>query len=230
MIQLLLLPGLGGDHRMVHSQLSLPYTLITPDYIPFARGETLAEYAKRFCEHLNSTHAIDLNQPIFIAGYSLGSAIGQEFTKYISVRGLILIGGLVSSDELRFIPRIFGRYICRWLPLWVYRASEIFVVPIMRMISGIPKSETALAGEMYRDLARGMFRDAYYAISRWRGENVALPMLRIHGAFDHIIRCPKPSPSVVIIPNAKHLVGQSYPSDVNEAIEAFISRMINDYQ
>ncbi len=229
-IQLLFLPGLGGDHRMAHTQRALPYTLIAPDYIPFERGESLADYAKRFCERLLAAHEIDLARPLFIAGYSLGSAIGQEMTKYISVRGLILIGGLFSSRELRLIPRLFGRYISRWLPLWVYRAAEIFITPVMRMVSGLSEQEIQLAHAMYHDLPRGLFREGYRALAHWqasltmRGCEIAVPFIRIHGELDHIITCPKPGQNIIVILSAKHLVGQSRPAMVNAAIEDFITR------
>src|SRR5947208_3499290 len=79
-IQLLLLPGLGGDHRMTHHQLALPYEFITPDYIPMKEAESLAAYAKRFSEYLVRSNALDLDRPLFVAGYSFGSAIAQEIS------------------------------------------------------------------------------------------------------------------------------------------------------
>jgi pimeloyl-ACP methyl ester carboxylesterase len=223
-IQLLFLPGLGGDRRMAHTQRALPYMLIAPDYIPFERGESLADYAKRFCQRLLVRREIDLERPVFIAGYSLGSAIGQEMTKYIPVRGLILIGGLFSSSELRLIPRLFGRYICRWLPLWVYRAAEMFIAPVMRMVSGLSEQEIQLAGVMYHDLPRGLFREGYRALAKWHGCEITVPFVRIHGESDHIITCQKPGQNIIVILSAKHLVGQSQPAMVNAAIEDFITR------
>src|SRR5579872_5542340 len=116
---------------MAHSQLTLPYECITPDYIAFEKGESLADYSYRFYAHILNVHTIDLDRPFFIAGYSLGSAIGQELAKYLPVRGLLLIGGPMSGRDIRLIPWLFGKYFCWWLPLWVYRAAEIFVAPVM---------------------------------------------------------------------------------------------------
>jgi pimeloyl-ACP methyl ester carboxylesterase len=228
LIQLLLIPGLGGDHRMTHTQLTLPYTLITPDYIPFERDETLSAYAKRFCEHLLKTHEIHLDHPLFIGGYSMGGAIGIELTKILQVRGLILIGSLLSSDDIGLIPRIFGRYVSGWLPLWGYRALDWLIAPVMRKYSGIGEYEVMLCVAMYRDLPRGLFREAYHALARWKGAKITVPFVRIHGANDHIITCPKQGADVIIIPNSKHLVGQTKAGLVNEAIETFISRVTQD--
>jgi len=227
-VQLLLLPGLGGDHRMAHSQLTLPYHFITPDYIAFKQRESLESYSKRFCDHLLFDHRIDSSKPLFIAGYSLGSAIGMELAKYLPVRGLILIGGPTTSREIRAIPRMFGRYFCWWLPLWVYRAAEVFVAPVMRMVSGISREEIRLAGVMYHELARGLFRDAYHALVQWQGCPIDVPYIRIHGEKDQIISCPKPSKHVVIIRRTKHLVGQARPEPVNAAIQTFIQSVIKE--
>lgn len=211
---------------MAHSQLSLPYDCITPDYIPFEKGETLVNYSYRFYAHILKVHTIDLDRPIFIAGYSLGSAIGMELAKYLSVRGLILIGGPMVGTEIRLIPRLFGKYLCWWLPAWVYRAAEIFVAPVMRLVSGISEKEIKLAGVMYHELARGLFREGYRSLVEWPGCAVKIPYIRIHGEFDQIITCPKPGEHIVIIPRTKHLVGQARPAPVNEAIEEFITRVM----
>jgi pimeloyl-ACP methyl ester carboxylesterase len=221
-IQLLILPGLGGDHRMAHSQLSLPYESITPDYIPFEKGESLVDYSYRFYAHILNVHTIDLDRPFFIAGYSLGSAIGQELAKYLPVRGLILIGGPMSGRDIRLIPWLFGKYFCWWLPLWVYRAAEMFVSPVMRIVSGISEHEIKLAGVMYHELARGLFREGYRALVEWKGCDVQVPFIRIHGESDQIIKCPKPGEHVIIIPHTKHLVGQARPGPVNAVMEKFI--------
>ncbi len=225
-IQLLILPGLGGDHRMAHSQLTLPYECITPDYTPFEKGESLVDYSYRFFAHILNVHTIDLNRPFFIAGYSLGSAVGIELSKYLRVRGLILIGGPMNGREIRLLPRLFGKYVCWWLPLWVYRAAEIFVAPVMRMVSGISKHEIRLAGVMYHELARGLFREAYRSLVEWPGAPVDLPYIRIHGELDQIITCPKPGEHILVIPRAKHLVGQARPVPVNGAIQEFITRVM----
>jgi pimeloyl-ACP methyl ester carboxylesterase len=242
LIQLLILPGLGGDHRMTHTQLALPYTLITPDYIPFEHGESLVAYAKRFCDYLLSTHAVDLDRPLFVAGYSMGAAIGMEIAEDLPVRGLILIGGPLSSNEIGLIPRVFGRYVCKWLPLWFFRSAEVLIAPIMRKYSGIEEYEVMLCIAMYRHFGSAMFREAYHSLAWWHGTKLTVPYLRIHGENDHIITCPKPGSIVgdtskivgdipaneIIIPKMKHLVGQSRPKQVNDAIEEFISRIMRN--
>jgi len=213
---------------MAHLQLSLPYDCITPDYIPFLHNEPLEAYSLRFGKLLLAENKIDPNRPLFISGYSLGSAIGQELARFIPSRGVILIGGLLTSDEIRAIPRFFGRYICWWLPLWIYQTAKPFIIPVMLMISGILKKEVQLAATMYRDIPQGLFRDGSHAIAQWAGCRVNVSVSRIHGEKDHIISCPKPGKNIVIIPSAKHLVGLAKPEAVNIGIEQFIDSQMHD--
>ncbi len=158
----------------------------------------------------------------------MGGAIGIELTQYLPVRGLILIGSPISSDDIGLIPRVFGRYVSGWLPLWGYRALDWLIAPVMRKYSGIGEYEVMLCVAMYHDLPRGFFRSAYHALAVWQGEKITVPYVRIHGANDHIITCPKTEANVSIIPNSKHLVGQTKAGLVNEAIETFISRVMRD--
>ncbi len=212
---------------MAHSQLSLPYDSITPDYIPFEKNESLVDYTRRFCDSLLKSHKLDLTRPHFIAGYSLGSAIGMEIARIVPVTGLILIGGPMKSSEIKFIPRIFGKYVCWWLPLWVYRAAEIFVAPVMRMVSGISEHEIRLAGVMYHELARGLFREGYRALVEWNGCPIDVPYIRIHGDKDQIIKSPKPDKHIFLIRKSKHLVGQARPKEVNDIILNFIEGVMS---
>ena len=134
-IQLLVLPGLGGDRRMAYPQLSLPYQLITPDYFALNRNESLSNFAKRFGEHLIATHTIDRSRPLIIAGYSFGSAIAQELAQWLDCKGLILIGGLRCGRELHPFIRWFGIKIAPRLPLIVYYLVGLALPLAMRAAS-----------------------------------------------------------------------------------------------
>jgi pimeloyl-ACP methyl ester carboxylesterase len=227
-IQLLLLPGLGGDHRMTHHQMALPYSVIAPDFIAMHRGETLTAYAKRYGEYLVSSKILDADRPIFLAGYSFGSAIAQELTRDIPTLGVIIIGGLFHYSEIKPFIRFFGHYISGLLPRFIYRAAEPFVPVVMRVVSGIPRNDIELARVMYHDLPTDFFRHGYQALARWIGCTIDAPMLRIHGEHDQIILCPRTTENVVVIPNTKHLIGHAQPRRVNEEIIKFVERVMQE--
>jgi pimeloyl-ACP methyl ester carboxylesterase len=223
-IQLLILPGLGGDHRMAYPQLTLPYEIITPDYFSIEPKESLRDYSKRFCEHLVSIHAIDLERPLCIAGYSFGSAIAQELSNIISCKAIVIIGGLRNGRELSPFVRWFGKWLAPRLPIMVYRFIGLFLPFVMRRLSEISENDLKLCRRMYFDFPRGMFRRGYSLLAKWKGCPVNVPILRIRGKLDHIIGniSEREDASSICISDAKHLVNLSKPEIVNAAIEQFI--------
>ncbi len=225
-IQLLLLPGLGGDHRMAHSQRALPYEVIALDFISMQRHESLPDYAQRFGEYLIAEKLIDPGRPLVLAGYSFGSAVVQELSKNVRADAVILIGGLCHSRELKPLVYWVGKHISRWLPLIGYRFAEYFIEPVIQLVSGVGPSETHLARTMYHDLPPGFFRDGYDALVNWEGCPVEIPLFRIHGKGDQIITCPPPGDGVVLVNDAKHMVGQMQPEIVNAAIDRFITDVL----
>jgi len=225
-IQVLLLPGLGGDHRMVYRQLALPYSVVSSDYIPMHEGESLHDYTLRFGEYLVGSKVIYIDRPLFLGGYSFGSAIAQELSLLYPALGIIIIGGLFHHTEMKPLIHFFGQHIAGHLPRWVYRATEPLVPVVMRRVSQIPPQDIELSRVMYHDLPQDFFRRGYEALARWEGCNIHLPLLRMHGANDQILSCPTSNKDVVIIPNAKHLIGQSQPLRVNESVEQFVERVL----
>jgi len=221
---LLFLPGLGSDHRLWHAQQSLPYTIAAPDYIDALDGETLADYSKRFLQHLSDSRVIVDGNDLVIVGASMGGAIAQEFAKHVKVRSLILTGSLRSSNELRPVIQTFGRRIASKLPIWVYRVS-IFLVPfIMRYLSAIPMKEVKLCTTMYADLSKHLFREGYRMLAEWEGCSTEIPVFRMHGVKDHIIPFSRTSSVDLSIPDGKHLICLSHPEIVSNAINEFLHK------
>jgi pimeloyl-ACP methyl ester carboxylesterase len=79
---------------------------------------------------------------------------------------------------------------------------------------------------MYHDLPAGLFRAGFEALTEWKGHTLQIPLFRIHGEKDQIIRCPSPGENVIVVKRAKHLVGQANPKIVNAAIERFITGVL----
>lgn len=235
-IQLLILPGLGGDHRMAAPQLALPFEVITPDLIEMNPGETLADYALRFAGQLLEARSISLHRPLFIAGYSFGSAIALELVSILKPRGVILIGGLTSGSELRPHVRFFGKYVVKHVPLFAFILATPIIRFVMRRNSGdhawpqISESDLDLCIAMYRAISPRFFRAAYASLAKWDGVPsvgagiVSTPLLRIQGQHDQIILCPTRNDEVVVFAGAKHLVHFARPLEVNRLIRNFIDR------
>jgi pimeloyl-ACP methyl ester carboxylesterase len=226
-IQLLILPGLGGDHRMAYPQLALPYQCITPDYIPIEPDETIERYAARFNDYIMAKNTIDRSRPLFLAGYSFGSAIVQEMSRMLAPNGVILIGGLKSGRELNSFVRWFGLHIALRIPFIMYHMAGTILPPAMQQLSEISSMDIRLCQQMYLELPQGIFRTGYKLLAEWEGCPVTVPMLRIQGGNDHIISNISPAETMVRVKGAKHLVGFSHAEIVNKEIERFIDQVMS---
>lgn len=223
-IQILLLPGLGGDHRMAYPQKELPYDVISCDLIEMHNYETIAHYAARFKDHLASLKIIDASRPLFLGGFSFGSSVAEELSAHIRCNGIIIIGGLVHGRELRSLIRFVGLHIIHRIPSIIFVLAIPFIRLFMRTYTKLSTFDIDLCIAMYKKFSKNLFRNAGNAVAKWDGRDTQISTLRIHGEGDQIIRPPKPGQNVILVPTAKHLVHFAQPAFVNRTIEEFVDR------
>ncbi len=224
--QMLLMPGLGGDHRIGVHQKPLPVDLIAVDYIPWLEDETLPQYAERFYRYLVESGTINPELPLMLSGMSLGGAMAQEMSRHCNPFAIILLGSFRSWHDIRPVISWFGRTIVPHLPMSFYRASSPLVYAVMRIFSGLPKKDVELGVAMYRALDKRSFSRQFECLSRWEGCEVHTPMLRIHGAGDPLVPLRRTRGVDVIVQDAKHLVAIAKPDVVNCAIKNFIETLL----
>ena len=75
-VPLILLSGMGADGRLFREQRGCFPNLITPDWIPHRRGDTLASYAERMARH------IDPGCPCYVGGASFGGMVALEIARH----------------------------------------------------------------------------------------------------------------------------------------------------
>jgi pimeloyl-ACP methyl ester carboxylesterase len=226
-IQFLLLPGLGSDGRVGYAQRSLPYNVITPDYILPFKNEELPAYAKRMLASLIAQKLIDLNAPIVLAGISMGGALAQEMSRLIEARAIVLLGSLRKGSELRPLIYWYGKLFISYVPLWVHDVSPVFVPMAMERLSNVSEQDITLSETMYRELPKEIFRTGLSMLARWQGCPITTPLFRIHGELDHIIPLERTTGVDLVVSGAKHLVAVSHPEIVNPAIEKFLKPLLD---
>jgi pimeloyl-ACP methyl ester carboxylesterase len=227
-IQVLLLPGLGGDRRTSVPQQQLPYDVVSCDLIEMFADESIERYAIRFGEHLLASGIIDPSRPLVLGGYSFGSAVAEVLSSHLPCRALLIIGGIRHGAELRGVVHFVGRRLALHLPNLLFNAATPIIRLFLRSYTKLTKSDVELCTNMYRNFSRSLFRRAYHALSIWRGCEITVPTLRIHGAEDQIVRPPAPSQNVLLVPTAKHLVNFSARETVNRAIVEFVDSTMRD--
>jgi pimeloyl-ACP methyl ester carboxylesterase len=223
--QVLILPGMGGDHRMCDLLLPLPGNCVTPDYIPWQRGESLHDYATRFLACLEGEGLIERSQLRTIVGISLGGPIVSEIAAQLKSRPrLILVGSFLSTSELAWYAKIFVRIFAPILPLSVYRAAGRALPFLMRRISRVPESQLALLQDMYMHTPPHFLPRACTAIAHWPGAKQSSHTVRIHGEDDHIIPLRRSSKVDFRVKGAKHLVSISHVHEVR----ALLTKLLHD--
>jgi pimeloyl-ACP methyl ester carboxylesterase len=213
-LPLVLLPGLGADHRLFQAQTASLAGLITPDWIDPARDETLETYAKRMAG------VVDPGGPCIVGGASFGGMVALEMARYLEARACLLIGSIRSREEL---------------PKWVRAAKPLISATPSWLMGTAPGAALALratagrlAGPRVRSLLEqfggtsGRFlRWALLAMLRWEtlAKPLSIPVFHIHGDRDHVLphRLTRPD---VVVPDAGHLLMLTYPKAVNEFLES----------
>jgi pimeloyl-ACP methyl ester carboxylesterase len=217
--RLVLFSGMGADSRLFRSIQIPEAEIVTPDHTDPAQGETLTQYAARIAHGLN-IQSIDI-----IGGVSFGGMLAGEIARQRAVAGLILLGSCLRPARLpssyrclerlgRFIPD-FVLGLRSWRPLVRWRFA-----PLTR------DAETCLI-EMALSYPTAQIRAFGRMVVAWRGvDNVACPVLSIHGDWDRIIplKCAEPD---LILKNAGHAFTLTHPDQTSSAIREFVRICVN---
>jgi pimeloyl-ACP methyl ester carboxylesterase len=183
-----LLPGMGADSSMYDLlRKEVPFEINYIDW-PRYRGEkTFAEVAKRIVGEK------DIKDGDIVGGSSLGGMIGIEIARLKSVRAVVLLGSAVSSAELQGSLSFFS-------PL-------IKIVPISLIQAFAGKSENVVA-KMFAKADAEFIRAMSLYMPGWHGlKDLQVPLFRIHGEKDRVIRCSKTGSNIV--KNAGHFLAMT---------------------
>lgn len=208
-IPLILLPGLGADGRMFSSlQIGLPQ-LITPPWIKPVRGESVAEYARRFAP------IIDPGGPCFIGGASFGGVVAQELAAILpNVRACFVIGSLRSGDAKPWRIRVLR-------PITPLVSILPWISPLLvRVIGTLLRPPTRGVLIQLADADRSVLRWGAGAVLSWRPspEIQRVRILQIHGDRDRVfpIRLTHPD---CIVSGAGHLIAITHAKQVLEFLK-----------
>lgn len=210
---LILLPGLGGDHRQFELQKAAFPDLLVPPWIVPGRKETLPDYAARLAG------TIPPASPMILGGSSFGGMVAYEMARHLRPDAVVLLGSCRSPEGLGpFLRRL--RPIVPFVPVQVLDAAKLVSPLGLAMFSHLNPQQRRLGVTMFRDLDCGFMKWACRAILGWvpSGPPPA-PVLQIHGQKDRIMPIRLADPDEVI-PDGGHLINLTHPEQVN----AFILR------
>jgi pimeloyl-ACP methyl ester carboxylesterase len=233
-MQLLLMPGIGADHRVFGEQRKRFADAIVPSWPAIDDAASVAAFAGKCWESwsVGSDKIVDFNQPFVVAGTSFGSLVALELAWLASLRGcppkaVLILGGCRSWNA---VPSWYGRW-CSWsekLPRWI--AIKMFVnrhISHPKRIERLSVDQAKLLDSMFRGTDWQLLRAFAAMMSTWRRDEVEIsravfPIHQIHGRLDHVLTVPSAKNATLLL-DAGHYLCISHERAINNWIAAIMS-------
>jgi pimeloyl-ACP methyl ester carboxylesterase len=213
---ILLLPGMGADHRLFDSLRPWIRNIVVPHWLPPEGCRSIRDYALKLMRELPEL-------PSIIGGASFGGAVALELAHLVKPRCLILLGAPARREEIR----------------WQYRAMAAALTPrqsakLASQLARFPFGQGLLFGPKTRRqlaLFRAMIEDtpserlAWMAESLLKWESPGLPdcrVHRVHGTADLLIRTV--SHRVHWVEGGGHAFTVTHPAATGRILQKLIRR------
>ena len=228
--QLLLLPGLAADRRLLAPQRAAAPDLAVPDWLPPRPEEGLPAYAKRCAEAwvFGDGTAASPDRPFRLGGVSFGGMVALEIGRALldagaPPAGVFLIASCRSRDAVTggFRLRASAGSL---LPAGAVRAVlGGFGARRFARREGLTGDWPATLAAMGRDTnVPALFRFARMAaawdLSAGEAARPGFPVYQIHGERDPVIPC-RPQDCDVVLPGAGHLINVTHADAVNRFLQ-----------
>jgi pimeloyl-ACP methyl ester carboxylesterase len=208
--QLILLPGLGADHRLFEPQRAAFPQLIVPPWIPPQKNESLPQYAKRMAETVTPSRDV----PLVLGGVSFGGMLAYEMARHLKPDAVVLIASCRNRKGLRPIYSP-GRWLLPLVPPQAWSIAKSLSGPVLRLKhpKSVAKRELLIA--MFRDSDSRFMHWTVQAILRWNPMPLeGIPVRQIHGGRDPVLPARRVQADE-IIPNGSHLINITHANEVN---------------
>ncbi len=210
-LQLILLPGLGADHRLLEPQRAAFPQLIVPPWIPPRKHESLPQYAERMAQTVAPPHDV----PLVLGGVSFGGMLAYEMARWLKPDTVVLIASCRTRKSLRPIYSP-GRWLLPLIPVQTWNVAKMLSGPLLRIKHrrSIAKRELLIA--MFRDADSRFMHWILQALLRWEPTPLeGIPVFHIHGGRNPLIPARRVEADVVI-PNGGHLINVTHANEVND--------------
>jgi pimeloyl-ACP methyl ester carboxylesterase len=217
--QLILLPGLGADHRLLAPQRQEFPQLVVPAWIPPLRNESLPGYAARMTETVRPSH----DTPLVLGGVSFGGMLACEMARHLKPAAVALIASCRTRHGLRR-PYRAGRWLLPLVPVQAWDIAKLFASPAARLGSRVSPPQREVLVTMFREMDSRFMHWVLQAILRWEPTPLeGIRVFQIHGRRDLLIPARRVEADR-IIPDGGHLINVTHAKEVNAFIGSAIIR------
>lgn len=199
--RLVLVPGMGADHRLFDG-IELPgREVLRTDWIPHRDDEHLSAYAGRFAEHYG-VGAADI-----LIGVSMGGIVAGAIAQRVPPQRLILIS---SCTDIRQLSPL----IAALSPMGPYSPFGL-----ARLLPrGLMPAQRKLALEMFEAQDMAFIRWACGAVMEWTGAPRLPGTVTIHGTADRVFPIHRQPQANFTIQGGGHLMVMDRAAEVESAI------------
>lgn len=212
---LVLLPGLGADHRLFESQRAVIPNLVVPPWPTPEPDESISEFSGRLIGEIPAT------DHLILGGASFGGMVAQELAARLQPRAVVLIGSCRDRTDLMPLARHL-RGLARALPVsWFHprRWSLPFILPKFGRLTA---EQRQLFWAMAAATPATFLKWGIGAILNWRPTPVAAPVYHIHGRDDRLIPARLVQADRVV-PGGGHLLTLTHPDEVNAFLKDVVA-------
>jgi pimeloyl-ACP methyl ester carboxylesterase len=217
--QLILMPGLGADHRLLEPQRKAFPQLVIPPWIPPRKNESLPDYAARMAATITPSSDV----PLVIGGVSFGGMVAYEMARHIHADAVVLIAS--CRKRASFSPvYLAGRPLVPWLPYWLWSIAKWDVISgvVVRLRLGVAASQRDLAIRMFKDADSRFMHWVLSAILNWDPKPLpGVRVLQIHGGRDSLILARRVEADR-IIPDGGHMINLTHADQVNDFLRGAV--------
>lgn len=210
-MRLVVLPGLGADERLVEPMRAAFGNLEVPAWIVPQRHEPLPHYALRLAEQIASS-----DEPLLLAGVSLGGMLAQEMAPRLKPRAVVLIASCRDPRQL-WKPLYTLAAFARCMPLAGYRAATLLAPRYARKMQLVGPEQMPMLFDMVRRTDPAFLRWGCHAVRTWQPTPLDVPVYQIHGTNDRLFPVANVSPDAWI-PGGGHLISITHAARVNEFV------------
>lgn len=198
--------GLAAD-RSVFKYIQLPHFCkpVYLDWIPPQPAETLAAYALRLAQ------SIDTTEPFALIGLSFGGMLATEIALHVKPVCVILISSIPAVQQLPNYFRLAAVLrLHKIVPVAVIRQAAI----LKRLFTVETAADKTLLRAMIRKSDVGFIRWAMHAVLTWQNKAIPENLAHIHGTRDEVLplRFTKPTH---VVRGGGHLMLLTRAKEVN---------------
>jgi pimeloyl-ACP methyl ester carboxylesterase len=213
MFQLILLPGLGADYRLLEPQRAAFPQMVVPPWIPPGKNESLPSYAARMAE----TIARSYESPLILGGVSFGGMLAYEMARIVKPDAVVLIASCRTPESLRPL-HVRARRLLPLVPVQAWSVAKLLSGPMMRVMHRRPTDKRDMLIRMFKEADSRFMHWVLQAILNWQPAPLAdATVFQIHGSRDPMIPARRVKPDR-LIPGGGHLINISHADEVNSFI------------